>query len=552
MHNDTAYRDFAERVTHMRGIFQLTAQLGGHLYSHTPSQWLRVATWWFLKGRAGMESLIRSQTRGAEPQQERLTQPHVDLAKVWWILNEVLPDHPALQSYPGTSPDVRAEAARQAGDAASTEVFEVQSAISHYMKMLVGSMRKHKSMPPTQALIQGQDQSIWEEYPTFSPDAASVLTSKPPQTAGGGASQNNSAPTPFSLSQHIPLADTKGEFCYFRMFVKATLATDDANTDRVPMSAVISVLRPKDQYQVKLAICSQTSLINITVGVGSDSTWKDVNWNKQSRKISIQLRHGFALSLELSEADMRSLWSIVDHTNRAETDLRERRDERFLSKVYLREAGYKDPANPAAFPPERVSGCKLMVFQKIERSSEGTGKRKLHRGFRMVLVTPPQYKQVSLVNHELGTNQEPMNFGYVTEPDQSPAIRFYFREEAPDQKARICTIHLVFQEGKERNHLFGAFTSMNVNDGEMAFAQVPLKAFHIESAEQTQGFSQRGSRILEKMQWQEVKVLNLDPEAAGLESAPTIKSESLRIVCRHTAGIISDRMNLGALLRYAP
>lgn len=541
MQNDASYRDFADRVTHMRGIFQLTAQLGGSVNSHTPTQWIRVATWWFLKGRAGMEGLIRSQPQSAEPQVERLAQPHVDLAKVWWILNDVLPSHPSLQRYAGHGPEAGGDLARQAGDTASAETFEIQTATTHYLKLLVGSMKKHQSMPPTQALIQGQDQSIWEEYPAFAADAASVLVSRPTT-----AEPNQSgAPNHASLSQYIPLADTKAAFCYFRMFAKASLSTDDPNTDRVTMAAVISVLRPKDVYQVKLAICSQSNLINIMVGAGSDITWREISWNKQSRKLNVQLRHGFNLTLELSEGDMRSLWSIVDHTNRVEGDLRERRDERFTCKLYLREASYKDPAHPSAFPPDRVPGCKLMVFQRIDRSSEGTGKRKLHRGYRMVLVTASQSKQVSLINHELGTKQEPMNFEYVTEPDQAPAIRLHFREEAPDKKPRICTVHLVFQENQDRNHLFGTFTSMNVAEGEMTFAQVPLKAFHIESADQAEGFSQQGSRVLERLQWQEAKVMNQDPEAAGLESAPTIMSESLRIVCRHTAGIVSDRMNLG-------
>lgn len=476
---------------------------------------------------------------------ERLTQPHVDLAKVWWILNEVLPSHPALQRYGGRDSEANGHAARQAGDTPNAEVFEIQSAISHYLRLLVGSMRKHQSMPPTQALIQGQDQSVLEEYPTFAPDAASVLTTK---SLPADASQNG-ASAYHSLSQYIPLADTKSDFCYFRMFVKASMSTDDPKTDRVPMSAVISILRPKDQYQVKLAICSQNELINVIVGVGSDVTWKDVNWNKQSRKISIQLRHGFTLVLELSEGDMRSLWSIVDHTNRVEIDLRERNDERFACKLYLREASYKDPANPSIFPPDRVPGCKLFVFQRTERSSEGTGKRRLHRGYRMVLVTAQQNKQVSIIGHEMGTKHVPMNFEYVTEPDQAPAMRLHFREELPDKKPRICTVHLVFQESKDRNQLFGTFTSMNIDEGEMTFAQVPLKAFHIESADQAEGFSQRGSHVLEKLQWQEAKVINQDPEAAGLEAAPTIMSESLRIVCRHTTGIISDRMNLGELAK---
>jgi hypothetical protein len=535
--NDSASRDFAERVTHMKGIFQLTAQLGGNMYNHTPMQWLRVATWWFLKGRTGMENMIRSQPKSAEPPQERLAQPHVDLAKVWWILNEVIPNHPSLQRYGNATPDAQVDLARKAGDAASAEVYDIQNAIGHYMKLLVGSMKKHNSMPPTQALIQGQDQKIWEEYPAFAPDVATVLTSGLP------ASQTNQSQ--FSLSQYIPLADTKNDFCYFRMFVKASVSTENPSTDRVPMDAVMSILRSKEEYQVKLAICSQNSLINILVGSHSAITWKDVNWKQQSQQISIQLRHGYVLTLALHESDFRSLWSIVNHTNRVESDLRERRDERFACKLYLREASYKDPANPSAFPADRVPGCKLMVFQRIERSSEGTGKRKLHRGYRMVLVTEQHTKQVSLINHELGTKQEPMNFEYVTEADQAPAMRMRFREEGADKKPRTCAIHLVFQDGKDRNHLFGTFTSMNVAEGETTFAQVALKAFHIESADQAEGFSQQGSRVLEKLQWQEAKVMNQDPEAAGLESAPTVMSESLRIVCRHTAGIISDRMNLG-------
>lgn len=543
LQGEAAFKDFADRVTHMRGIFQLTAQLGGLMYSFSPMQWLRVATWWFLKGRAGMESLIRSQPKSAEPQPERLTQPHVDLAKVLWILTEVIPSHPGLQAYQNQGPDVQVDLARQAGDAASAEAYEIRNAIMHYMKLLVGSMKKHQSMPPTQALIQGQDQSIWETYPAFAPDAASVLVAGFPKSSSPQSASSHQ----FTLSQCIPLADTKTDFCYFRMFVKASLSTDDANTDRASMPAVISVLRSKDEYQVKLAICSQSNLINIMVGSSAESgpTWKDINWRKQSRQISLQLRHGFVLTMELTESDWRSLFAIVDHTNRVETDLRERRDERFACKLYLREASYKDPANPSAFPPERVSGCKLMVFQRIDRSSEGTGKRKLHRGYRMVLVTAQANKQVSLVNHELGTKQEPMNFEYITESDQAPAMRLLFREETPEKKPKICTVHLVFQESKDRNLLFGTFTSMNIAPGEMAFAQVPLKAFHIESADQAEGFSQQGSRVLEKLKWQEAKVVNQDPEAAGLEAAPTVMSESLRIVCRHTAGIISDRMNLG-------
>ncbi|KAJ4401761.1 hypothetical protein N0V91_007660 [Didymella pomorum] len=537
MLGDVAFKDFAERVTHMNGVFALTAQLGGNIHDRSPTQWARVATWWFLKGRAGMENLIRSRPRTAEPQQERLTQPHVDLAKALWVCAEVLPGHPALAQYIGQPEDAKVDVARQAGDVAATEAFEIKGAIFHYMKLLTGSMKKHQSMPPTAALIQGQNQNIWEEYPEFDPIAGSVLSGVKYKSKNGV----------HSLSQYLPLTDTKNEFCYFRMFATATMSTDDANTDRKPMSAVITVLRAKEEYSTKLAICSQNEDLNLMVGLNpaAGPTWKDISWKKQSRQLCLQLQHGFVLNLELNEGDWRNLWAIVDHTNRVESSMRERANERFSCKLYLREASYKDPANPAAFPQERVHGCKLMVFEKFDRSSEGTGKRKLHRGYRLVLVTAQKNKQLSFVEHELGTKQEPMNFEYVTENDQSPAMRLHFREGAAEQRPRVCTVHLVFQDANDRNHLFGTFTSMNIAPGEMTFAQVPLKSFSIESADQADAFSAVGSRVLEKLQWQEAKTVNQDPEAAGLEAAPTVMSESLRIVCRHSAGIISDRMNLG-------
>jgi hypothetical protein len=128
-------------------------------------------------------------------------------------------------------------------------------------------------------------------------------------------------------------------------------------------------------------------------------------------------------------------------------------------------------------------------------------------------------------------------------------MRLHFREGAAEQRPRLCSVHLVFQDANDRNHLFGTFTSMNIAPGEMTFAQVPLKSFSIESADQADAFSGTGSRVLEKLQWQEAKTVNQDPEAAGLEAAPTVMSESLRIVCRHSAGIISDRMNLGKPLK---
>lgn len=539
---DMAYADFGQRVEHMRGVFELMAQLNGQTYDHSPMEWLRVATWWFLRGRAGMEASIRSRPKSADPQPERLTQPHVDLAKTWWILSQVVAKHPSLKRYGDQQMESQARAAREAGDTASAQAYEAYEAILSSLKMLLGSMKRHQSMPPTQALIQGQKQDIWENYPKFAPDAASVLsgTASKSVLASGVKPQIN--PTVY-----MPVSDTPADFCYFRMFASVSLSTDDPNTDREPLPAIISVLRSREDFKVKLAICSQTELINIMVGAGPDTgpTWRDVHWKSKAQGFSLKLRHGFVLNVDLTESDFRNIWNIVDHTNRVESYLRERSDERLACKMTLREGAYKDPTNPSAFPAERIRGCKFLIFEKFELSSEGTGKRKLHRGYRVVLVTSPKNRIVSCANHELGTKQEPMNFAYTTEPDQAPGMTLRFREEAKDKSLKVSTLQLIFNDGKERNHVFGILTSMNIGQDEMVFAQVPLKAFSIESSDPAEGFSKSGKDVLKRLQWVEAKTMNQNPEAAGLESAPTVMSESLRILCRHSAGVISDRMNLG-------
>jgi hypothetical protein len=541
MQAKVAYEDFASRVAHMQGVFELMAQVNGQMYDHSPMEWLRVAIWWFLKGRAGMETQIRTRPKSAEPQPERLTQPHVDLAKTWFVLNVVLRNHPALSKYANESNEIQTRMAKEAGDASNAETFEARDAIISSLRMLLGSMKKHQSMPPTQALIQGQHQELWEIYPRFTPDAASVLSGTAAKTViVSGQPQNNAA-------LYMPVSDTKTDFCYFRMFVTVSLSTEDPNTDREPLPAIISILRPREGLAVRLAICGQTELINLTVGMDPQvgPTWRDVRWKPKGQGFNLQLRHGFVLNVDMSEPDFRSLWNIVDHTNRIESNLRERKDERIAERMTIREAAYKDPTNPNAFPPDRVRSCKLYVFEKFDISSEGTGKRKLHRGYRVVLVTHPASRTINFANHELGTNEEPMSFSYATEPDQAPALVIRFREEMPDKRIKVCNMHLVFNDGKERNNVFGLLTSMNIGIGEKVFAQVPLKSFSIESADAADGFSQGGKEVLKRLQWVEAKTYNQDPEEAGLESAPTVMSESLRILCRHSAGIFSDRMNLG-------
>jgi hypothetical protein len=533
---DAILEDFAARVTHMQGIFRLTAELEGQLYDHMPMKWLRAAIWWFLRGRAGIETLIRGRPRG-EPIQELLTQPHVDLAKTWWILFEVFPSHPSLSRFGEGGFRVQAGMARDQGDQASAEAYDVAEIVTGNLKALLASMSRNHAMPPQSSLVQGQDQTIWIKYPNFAPDVQAVLGG---QSRSLTVDSHGPSLNPLTL---MPLMDTPQEFSFGRMFVQASLSTEEADTDRVPIPCVLSITRPTADFQVKLAICSETELVNIVVQsdrrVGP--TWEDVQWKTRSRGMYIRLPRGFTLSIELTEKDYRTLWGIDDYTRRIEASLQPGQDERMVFEVAVQEFQYSDSGERPAFPPERVRRCRARVFEKVLIRKEGPGQRRFHRGYRLLICTSPKNKTLSSVSHQFGVGH-PMNFEYRTDAiagEAAPALVLRMKEEN-----RKSSMNLVFKHESERNQLYCVLNGMVMSKEEGPMIHVPLANLSIEAAEQAEGFVQSGHTVMSRFQWNDVRVINYAPRGPG-DHPRTVMSDCLRILARHNAGSVTDRLNIG-------
>ncbi|KAK7609137.1 hypothetical protein JOL62DRAFT_624560 [Phyllosticta paracitricarpa] len=533
---DAAFEDFGDRVAHMKGVFRLTAEVKKPTTQYTPLQWIRAANWWFLRGRAGLEVMIRNRPRGQPPNQEDqlLTQAHVDLAKAWWILTEVIDTHPGVRAY-GSTPS-KAEAARAAGDAEMGDVFENQEAALGSLKGLLVSVARNGVMPPTNALIQGQDQSIWVDYPTFAPDAETVLSGQA-RSIVMDASRRSINPRTV-----MPISDTKEDFCYGRIFAQVGVMIEDQGDDKISVPCVLTIMRPPNDWQVKVGICSQTELL--TVCIQSDPkkgiTWDNVKWKTRERGLFVRLPRGFTLSLDLNEKDYRMLWGIWDYTRTVAASLKPRHDEELIHDVTLRDLQYKDPENAAAFPPERVKRSMVRVFEKFLTLNEGTGERKLHRGYRLLMVTSPRNKTLSSVSHEFNGTR-PLVFEFRADPaDQNvPLMVLRIKED----KRKTCTASLAFHEIKERVQLFQVLNGLRVGPDEVCAAQVPMTAFNIEQLGMKEVYSQ-GHDIVKKLQWQDAKVMDCEPEEEETEQFK-ILSEQLRIIIRHTCGSITDRLNLG-------
>lgn len=520
-----AYADFDSRVAHMRGVFRLTAEREHPNSAITLRQWLRCAMWWLHRGRAGLGALVKNITLGPDGQKrELLTQPHVDVAKAWWILTDMLEDaaSPQLGGSPG-----RHDLKRQ------VELLRL------HLSSLALSMQRNDVMPPHQSLIQGQDTTIWVQYPRFAPDAASLLHGP----KSGLMEQEHHDTDPLEA---LPAGDSRNAFFYNRMMVDVSVNTDEEETDRVVLPCILTMMRSRADYQPTIIISSQSDLVNVCIrpgngGPGKGPTWHDVSWKTRSHGLYVRLPRGFNLNVELQDNDFRGLMNMVEYTKKLESNFAPQADERLVHEARLVELQYGDSSNPHAFPKERVRSCTALVFERSITRTEGHGMRKMHRGFRLLLITNPSNKTLSSVTHELCRGL-PFLFEHIGNATEGEAPALVIRIQ---EAKRACKALLIFKGANERQHLYDILNGINLAPHEAFTRQDRLMSISIEPAAfNTPGSILPGGGALESLLWDSIRVVNL-PTDGGRDPGHTVLSDHLRLIASHESGGMTDRLNLG-------
>lgn len=528
---ELALSDFAGRVAHMNGVFRLTAEKERPADTCAPEDFLRTATWWYSIGKAGLETLLQRQYRHPEDQRELLMQPHVDLAKAWWLLSD------RLESF-----DVTDSATPQSALATSPGERAMQQAVTVLKQRFMGlcaSMAKSSLMPPHQSLIQGQDTTIWLTYPQFAPDAAAVL--------GGikGTSLPTGSPAPvIPPVEALPLGDTREFFNYARSLVSVALNTDEAETDRVTLPCMLTVLRGRRDYQPSIVIASQNDLINIKVGPkqpdSKNLTWHDVSWKASSCGMVIHLPRGFELSVRMHENDFRTAWNVVQYAKKVEHSMRPEAGEKLVHDVRLSELQYIGSSGSTPFPQDKIKSCSAMVFERHEEYRDGNGLRSLHRGFRLLLVTDLSHKSLSCVSHEL-YRQDPLYFEMLTDAAANGTTAMVIRVK---EEQKQCRMLLVFPNAASRSSLYDVLNGLSIGPDECIVGKMAVTSFDLRAALQGDGVSSRGLGQ-QNLQWQKLGVTNLRPNSIDSRIPTTVESDHLRIIARHTTGCVTDRVNLG-------
>ena len=540
---DAAYADFAARVAHMKGVFRLTAEKERPADQCSPHAWLRTALWWYLRGKSGLEVYLqqhRPRSPDGQPR-ELLTQPHVDLAKTWWILTDPLDPFDEGETSPQSA----------SSNTAGSDVVLKQSIVvlRSHIKTLALSMSRSQLMPPPASLIQGQDTSIWLEYPRFTPDVGAVLSGQTNRSYIVEQAQSSLSPL-----EALPIGDMKDVFCYGRFPVDVFLRTDQANTDRMTLPCTLSMLRGKRDFLTTIVIASQNELVNVKVAPRAEGelglTWHDVSWKASAFGMVIRLPHGFDLTIRMQERDFRSLWNLAEYARKVEHNLRTEPEEKLVHEAHLAELQYADSSNANAFPPDKIRRCTALVFERTSTIADGSGSRKVHRGYRLLLFTDPDHKSLASASHEV-CRKSPLFFEFITDATAHGMAAMVVRIR---EDRRQCRILLVFPDVVSRQNFYDVLNGLAVGPDEAIVGKMNLASMNIEPANQTGGFNMQPHPALSVLQWQKLGVTNSISDDPHDQIPSTIASESLRLMARHTTGCITDRMNLskGELLLRLP
>lgn len=508
---EAAYADFASRVAHVKGVFRLTAEKELPENCCTSTMWLRAGLWWYLKGKAGLEILL--QQRDHRP---LLTQAHVDLGKAWWILTDQLEP-------PGNM-----------GSALDHGV----SALRSHLRSMSLSMTKNNLLPPEQSLIQGQDTRIWLHYPRFTADATAVLGGNISNSVIINDNSSNAEVDPYEL---LPLGDSREFFCYGRFPVEMYINTDEADTDRVLLPCILTVMRSRRDYQTSITIASQAPLVSLKIEPARDGkraiTWNEVSWKSTFDGLNLRLPRNFDAIVQMQGTHCRAVWNLSEYARKVERSLQPEADETLLNESRLLELQYADSANSHSFPAEKLRGCVVLIFERFEQYRDGNGLRRFNRGFRLVLVTDPGHKTLSAVALDIGKGT-PVLFEFLTGADPAAGVGLLLRKR---DGTRQCRALMVLPSVEGREQLFGLLTGAHAGVDDVVVGKTRLSGLKIEATADRTKFAEPD--MLQHLHWSSLTILNAIQDET--QHPKTVESDHLRFIAKHAAGCITDRLNLG-------
>ncbi|KAL2041996.1 hypothetical protein N7G274_005184 [Stereocaulon virgatum] len=533
---DDSLDDFGGRVRRFNDIFRLGVSARRDMKKVPFVQWIRTATWWFLKGRTALESVVRSRSLGSEGASPEpysdpgiaVKQAYINLAKSLWIVREITPQHPEVMRFGNSGMSSLIAIINIFGDQALAELVGVHLSVISNMRALTMSMKRNGILPPYELEIQGLDLPVLLDLPALSTEVAKHLINNIP---GATVRAGWSVSRPFFP---ILVGDTGRHFSFGRMFVEASLHSGSDTEEYMHMPCVVSILRERNEWGVEAVVASQDGQVNLVIQSSGQGalTWKSVHWKVPSHMMQVSLSGDFELRLQFLEKDFRTLWGIYDYTRRVQKAYSPSRDEDIIFERELDNFQCDDRLN---FPPDPIPGCRLRLFEKRPTISDGTSRRRIHEGYRLTVVTPPGTKTLSSVDHKLGKEQ-PILFSYQ-QSTQGPRLVLRIPP--------YIRLSPSFHDTQDRELFRSLLCGTSIAQEDYAYDPLPLRSLDIvnTSADQDSTFSD-DVPTFKTLQWNKLRIINRGRPPYGHHTFPTVHAEHFRVIIESEFAMLVDRINL--------
>lgn len=538
---DDAVNEFASRVQRFSDLFRIGATVTSPVMSIPFAQWIRTSAYWFLKGRGELENAVRREARapqGFVPEVDSevshgLRQAYLDLAKAWWIMETITPNHPEPRRFGNASLGSLVAVVQNLGNLKLAELIGVHLGIATNMRALTMSMKRNNRLPPVSFEIQGLETRIFVDFPNFPSNVAIPLLerSRAPTTKD---SRNTEPFFP------IPVGDTERHFIYSSVIVDLLFTSVGDKIQEIRLPCVLSVLREKTDWDLKAVIASQDGKINLQIQSDKNIglTWDEVSWKIKSNSLRVKLSDNVEIDIQFWEKDFKSLWGIHEYTKKVQEGLRGRKGEQEIFNDKLRGFQNTDKQNPKKFPSEPIKGCSLRLFERKQTLANGTGESKAHGGYRLMIVTPPGTKTLSHVSLDLD-KKVPILFTYLRGEEAAPALLLKFSDPSVDS-----SMLMTFHEATNRGHFHSLIDSTSVSPNETCSHPLPLDSFSILETSIKGLPSIPGQNFVNALRWQQLRVIKRCQDSPS-HTTHNALPEDLRIWADCETGSFVDRLNLG-------
>ena len=523
-----ALDEFDLRVRGLFSLFRLGVSAHGDLMGLPFSSWMRIAAWWFLKGRMELESAVRSRSKSPEGSKEQQTprslmQAYVDLAKAWWIVDEITPSHPEIKKYGNQSMNSMLAIIENFGNRSLAEQVEVHVAIIANMRALTMSMKRNNRLPPQPFEIQGLDSKVLLDSRALPSNTTNLVSG-----LGQDASDSNAC---FPML----IGDTPRHFSLGRMFCKLSLISRHSGKEDAKMPCLISIVQGREDGDFGALFATQDGQVNIYVrsekSRRSDLTWRLIHWNASSHTMGLPLSKEVDLAMELAEKDYKSLWSMCDHNQNIQKKFGPEENESLVYECSLHHFERLEmPNEPGGFPQGSIKDCRMRLFSKKLIISGGTGQKVLHGGFRLMVLTGPSVKTPRVVHSDLSGEKLILFAPHRRSADGPcltvrmpgfPSLLFGFRK----------------QEELDAFRLVASGDAITKEDH--AFPPLPLRGFNVAIHPTDEDLESKCVSTLRWRQLQPVEKRRLHPDQAA------DSSDGLRFLADCDYGSFVDRVNLG-------